>query len=129
VTDETSKHEKALWGLTRQLIMNAVEGVQKPFEKSLEFVGVGFKVAQAGPNKLTIEVGFSHPVNVDLPKGIESKIEKQVLTLSGIDKQLVGETAAQIRRIRKPEPYKGKGIKYTTETIKRKAGKAATKAA
>ena len=84
---------------------------------------------QAGPSKLTVEVGFSHPVNVDLPNGIEAKVEKQILTLSGIDKQLVGETAAQIRRIRKPEPYKGKGIKYTTETIRRKAGKAASKAA
>lgn len=121
------KDNKALWGLTRQLLSNAVEGVQKPFEKSLEFIGVGFKVALSGKN-LQIEVGFSHPVTFPLPEGIEAKVEKQVVTLSGIDKQLVGETAARIRRIKPPEPYKGKGIKYTTETIRRKAGKAATKA-
>ncbi len=120
--------ENALWGLTRQLLNNAVEGVQKPFDKSLEFVGVGFKVAVAG-NTLNIEVGFSHPVKFELPKGIEAKVEKQILTLSGIDKQLVGEMAAQVRRIRPPEPYKGKGIKYTTEVIRRKAGKAAVKSA
>ncbi len=129
VKDETSQHEKALWGLSRQLISNAVEGVQKPFEKSLEFVGVGFKVTQAGPSKLNLEVGFSHPVTVDLPQGIEAKVDKQIVTIIGIDKQLVGEMAAQIRRIKKPEPYKGKGIKYTTEIVRRKAGKAATKAA
>lgn len=129
VKDDADKSQRALWGLTRQLLANAVAGVQKPFEKSLEFVGVGFKVAAAGADKLNIEVGFSHPVVFQLPKGIEAKIDKQVVTIIGIDKHLVGETAAQIRRIRKPEPYKGKGIKYTTETIKRKAGKAAAKAA
>lgn len=129
VQDPTSKDQKALWGLTRQLLSNAVAGVQKPFEKSLEFIGVGFKVAMAGADKLNIEVGFSHPVTFSLPKGIEAKVDKQIVTLSGIDKQLVGETAAQIRRIKPPEPYKGKGIKYTTETIRRKAGKAATKSA
>jgi len=129
VQDEGSKEQKALWGLTRQLLANAVTGVQKPFEKQLEFVGVGFKVAAAGADKLNIEVGFSHPVVFQLPKGIEAKVDKQVVTIMGIDKHLVGEIAAQIRRIRKPEPYKGKGIKYTTETIKRKAGKAAAKSA
>lgn len=129
VKDENDKKQRALWGLTRQLVANAVEGVQKPFEKSLEFVGVGFKVALAGADKLTIEVGFSHPVTFQLPKGVEAKIDKQILTVSGVDKHLVGETAAQIRRIKPPEPYKGKGIKYTTETIRRKAGKAATKGA
>ncbi|MFZ2804573.1 MAG: 50S ribosomal protein L6 [Patescibacteria group bacterium] len=129
VKDETDKSQRALWGLMRQLISNAVEGVQKPFEKQLEFVGVGFKVAAAGADKLNIEVGFSHPVVFQLPKGIEAKVDKQIVTIIGIDKHLVGETTAQIRRIRKPEPYKGKGIKYTTETIKRKAGKAAAKSA
>ncbi len=123
------KKQNALWGLSRQLVSNAVLGVQKPFEKSLEFVGVGFKVAAAGSNALNIEVGFSHPVKFELPAGIEAKIEKQIVTISGIDKHLVGEITAQIRRIRPPEPYKGKGIKYTTETIQRKAGKAATKTA
>lgn len=121
------KH-RALWGLMRQLLANAVQGVQKPFEKSLEFVGVGFKVALQG-NALNIEVGFSHPVKFELPQGIEAKVDKQVVTLSGMDKQLVGETAARIRRIKPPEPYKGKGIKYTDEVIRRKAGKAAAKAA
>lgn len=126
--EDDTKH-RALWGLTRQLLANAVAGVQKPFEKSLEFVGVGFKVALAGPSKLNIEVGFSHPVVFELPAGIEAKVDKQIVTLSGIDKHQVGEIAAQIRRIRPPEPYKGKGIKYTTEVIQRKAGKAAAKSA
>jgi large subunit ribosomal protein L6 len=128
VKDPESVEQKALWGLMRQLIANAIEGVQKPFEKSLEFVGVGYKVALAG-RTLNVEAGFSHPVPFALPEGIDAKVEKQVVTLSGIDKHLVGETAAQIRRIRPPEPYKGKGIKYTTETIRRKAGKTAAKGA
>lgn len=116
--------ERALWGLSRQLIANAVAGVQKPYEKALEFVGVGYRVSVSG-NAVNMEVGFSHPVAFTLPSGIEGKVEKQVLTLSGIDKHLVGETAAQIRRVRPPEPYKGKGIKYTDEVIRRKAGKTA----
>lgn len=116
--------ERALWGLVRQLLQNAVDGVQRPYEKSLEFVGVGFKVALDG-RKVMMDVGFSHRVPYQLPDGIEGKVEKQILTLSGIDKYLVGETAASIRRIKPPEPYKGKGIKYTTETIRRKAGKTA----
>jgi large subunit ribosomal protein L6 len=128
VVDENSVEQKALWGLTRQLIANAVDGVQKPFEKALEFVGVGYKVALAG-RTLNVEAGFSHPVPFQLPEGIDAKVEKQIVTLSGVDKHLVGETAAQIRRIRPPEPYKGKGIKYTTETIRRKAGKTAAKGA
>lgn len=119
--------DRALWGLTRQLLSNAIDGVQKPFQKSLEFNGVGFRVALDGKN-LKMEVGFSHPVLFETPEGITAAVEKQIVTLSGIDKQLVGETAARIRRIRPPEPYKGKGIKYTTETIRRKAGKTATKA-
>lgn len=129
VQNPENVHHRALWGLTRQLIANAVTGVQTPFEKSLEFVGVGFKIALAGANKLNIEVGFSHPVLFDLPQGIEAKVEKQILTLSGVDKHMVGEMAARIRRIKPPEPYKGKGIKYTTEVIQRKAGKAAAKSA
>ncbi|HWQ99914.1 MAG TPA: 50S ribosomal protein L6, partial [Candidatus Methylomirabilis sp.] len=113
--------QRALWGLARQLLANAVEGVQKPYEKALEFVGVGYKVAITGAT-VKMEVGFSHSVEFGLPAGIEGKVEKQVLTLSGIDKALVGETAARIRRIRPPEPYKGKGIKYVGEVIRRKAG-------
>lgn len=128
VQDPESVEQKALWGLMRQLIANAVQGVQTPFEKSLEFVGVGYKVALAG-RTLNVEAGFSHPVPFALPEGIDAKVEKQIVTLTGVDKHLVGETAAQIRRIRPPEPYKGKGIKYTTETIRRKAGKTAAKGA
>lgn len=117
-------HERALWGLFRKLVANAVDGVQKPFEKQLEFVGVGYRVSVSG-DTVNMEVGFSHPVTIELPKGVSASVEKQVLTLSGIDKQQVGEWAARIRRIRPPEPYKGKGIKYIDEQIRRKAGKAA----
>jgi len=119
-------NQRALWGLARQLVANAVNGVQKAYEKSLEFNGVGFKVALEG-KKLNMEVGFSHPVIFSLPEGIDAKVEKNVVTILGIDKQLVGETAARIRRIKPPEPYKGKGIKYSTEIIRRKAGKTAAK--
>lgn len=122
VKHETNVSERALWGLFRQLVQNAVEGVQKPFEKSLEFVGVGYKVALEG-STVMMDLGFSHRVPFALPEGIEAKVEKQILTLAGIDKYLVGETAARIRRIRPPEPYKGKGVKYTDEVIRRKAGK------
>ncbi len=124
VRDENKVDDRALWGLFRQLLQNAVDGVQKPFEKSLEFVGVGYKVAVEG-RKVMMDVGYSHRVPFELPEGIDAKAEKQILTLTGIDKYLVGETAARIRRVRPPEPYKGKGIKYTDETIRRKAGKTA----
>ncbi len=124
VREETNVDDRALWGLFRQLLQNAVDGVQKPFEKSLEFVGVGYKVALEG-QKVMMDLGFSHRVPFELPKGIDAKAEKQILTLTGIDKYLVGETAARIRRLRPPEPYKGKGIKYTDEVLRRKAGKTA----
>jgi large subunit ribosomal protein L6 len=124
VPHETVVSERSIWGLTRQLVQNVVDGVQKPFEKALEFVGIGFKVALEGKT-LTMDVGFSHRVTFPLPEGIEAKVEKQILTIFGMDKHLVGEIAAQIRRVRPPEPYKGKGIKYTTEVIRRKAGKTA----
>lgn len=117
-------YQRAIWGLTRQLIANAVEGLQKPYEKSLEFVGVGYKVALEGKT-VVMDVGFSHNIKFPLPEGIEAKVDKQILTLSGSDKYLVGELAAQIRRKRPPEPYKGKGVKYIDETIRRKAGKTA----
>jgi large subunit ribosomal protein L6 len=119
--------DRAIWGLVRQLLSNAVDGVQKPFEKGLEFVGVGFKVALEG-RKLMMDLGFSHRVPFELPAGIDGKVDKQILTLSGIDKALVGETAARIRRLRPPEPYKGKGVKYLDEVIRRKAGKTAKSA-
>ncbi|MFA5130189.1 MAG: 50S ribosomal protein L6 [Patescibacteria group bacterium] len=128
VEDPEDVKDRALWGLFRKLIANAVDGVQKPFEKKLEFVGIGYRVAVAG-NVVTMEVGFSHPVEYALPAGITATVEKNMLTISGIDRQLVGETAARIRRTRPPEPYKGKGIKYSDETIRRKAGKAAKSAA
>jgi len=128
VEDPERVDQRAIWGLTRQLLANAVVGLQKPFEKSLEFVGVGFKVAVEGRN-LVMEVGFSHPVKFALPESIEAKVDKQILTLTGPDKYLLGETAARVRRIKPPEPYKGKGIKYVEEVIRRKAGKTAKTAA
>lgn len=117
---------RAQHGLRRTLIANCVEGVTKGFSKALEVIGIGYRVAVKG-NMVELQVGYSHPVLVDLPDGIKAAVEGQVLTLSGIDKELVGETAAKIRRIRKPEPYKGKGIKYVTETIRRKVGKSGGK--
>lgn len=128
VKDENNVSERALWGLTGKLIYNMVEGVAKGYEKKLEISGVGFRAAVSG-NKLKLDVGFSHPVEFSLPAGITAAVEKNVISIGGIDKQLVGETAAQIRRIKKPEPYKGKGIKYSDEVIRRKAGKAAKAAA
>lgn len=127
VDQEDDVKQRALWGLGRQLLANAISGVQKPFEKSLEFVGVGFRVSVQG-REVNMEVGFSHPVKFELPAGVTASVEKNTLTLSGLDKQELGETAARIRRIKPPEPYKGKGIKYTDETIRRKAGKTAAKA-
>jgi len=120
------KHERALWGLYRSLVNNMVIGVNEGFDKKLEIIGVGYRVALSG-NKLTLNVGYSHPVEFNLPEGISAQVEGNVITISGMDKQLVGEMAAQIRKIRKPEPYKGKGIKYTDEVIRRKEGKAAAK--
>jgi large subunit ribosomal protein L6 len=123
---EDTRESRAQHGLRRTLLNNCVEGVSKGFSKTLEVIGVGYKVAVKG-NIVELAVGFSHPVLVEMPKGIEAKVEGQKLTLSGIDKELVGEMAARIRRIRKPEPYKGKGIKYENETIRRKAGKSGAK--
>lgn len=126
VKNADSKKEKAFWGLFRSLINNMVQGVTVGYEKKLEIVGVGYKTSLSG-NKLTLNVGYSHPVIYDLPRGIEAQTEGNIITISGIDKQLVGEVAAQIRKVRKPEPYKGKGIKYIDEIIRRKEGKAAVK--
>ena len=123
---EESRFAAAQYGLRRTMLANCVEGVTKGFSKTLEVIGVGYKVAVKG-NIVDLAVGYSHPVLVDLPKGISAVAEGQKLTLSGIDKELVGETAAKIRRLRKPEPYKGKGIKYETETVRRKVGKSGGK--
>lgn len=120
------KREKAFWGLYRSLINNMVKGVTEGFEKKLELIGVGYRVSLTG-NKLLFNVGYSHPVEFGLPDGISAQVEGNNITISGADKQNVGETAARIRKIRKPEPYKGKGIKYTDEIIRRKEGKAAVK--
>jgi large subunit ribosomal protein L6 len=124
VKDPESKFDRSLWGLSRKLVINMIEGVTNGFSKQLELVGVGFKVSVAGP-KVNLDLGFSHPVAFDLPKGVEAKAEKNILTLTGPDKQTVGQVAAQIRKLRKPEPYKGKGIRYVGEAVRQKAGKAA----
>ncbi len=123
---EETRESRSQHGLRRTLLANCIDGVTKGFSKALEVIGVGYRVAVKG-NVVELAVGYSHPVIVDLPDGIKAVAEGQVLTLSGVDKELVGETAARIRRIRKPEPYKGKGIKYVTETIRRKVGKSGGK--
>jgi len=113
-------------GLRRTLIANAVVGVTKGFDKTLEVIGVGYKVNVQG-NVVVLNVGFSHPVNFTLPSNVQAKVEGNKIIISGCDKQAVGEVAAQIRRVRPPEPYKGKGIKYSDETVRRKAGKSGGK--
>lgn len=123
---DESRIARAQHGLRRTLLSNCVLGVTKGFEKILEVVGVGYKVQVQGKN-VVLTVGFSHPVEFPLPAGVEAKAEGNKLTLTGIDKQAVGEVAAQIRRVRPPEPFKGKGIKYADETIRRKAGKSGAK--
>lgn len=122
VSDPEDGAQKALWGLARSLVNNAVVGIHKGFSKELEINGVGFKAALQG-KKLILNVGFSHQVEYALPEGINAEVEKNLIKISGIDKHLVGQTAAEIRAIKKPEPYKGKGIKYVDEQIRRKAGK------
>lgn len=117
------KKEKALWGTFRALLQNMILGVSVGFSRALEVNGIGYRVNVVGKG-LVLEVGFSHEVNFPLPEGVTATAEKNIVTLSSIDKQLVGETAAQLRRIRPPEPYKGTGIKYTDEIVRRKAGKA-----
>lgn len=118
--------QAALWGLFRSIIFNMVHGVTQGFSKNLEVNGIGFK-AEVKKDILVLNVGFSHPVEYKISQGIEVKVVKNIITVSGIDKQMVGQTAAEIRAVKKPEPYKGKGIKYSDEVIRRKAGKAVTK--
>ncbi|MCX7778977.1 MAG: 50S ribosomal protein L6 [Patescibacteria group bacterium] len=122
-----NKKERALWGTFQRIISNMVLGVSQGFEKKLELIGIGYRAEVLG-NKLVLNVGFSHPVEFILPKNVEAKVEKNILTLFSIDKQLLGETAAQIRKIRKPEPYKGTGIRYFGELVRKKAGKKAVAA-
>jgi large subunit ribosomal protein L6 len=117
---------RSLHGLTRSLIANMVTGVTDGFTRRLEVNGVGYRAAVSAGN-LVLQVGYSHPVLVPAPQGITFAVQGNAITISGADKELVGEVAAQVRRVRKPEPYKGKGIKYAEEVIRRKAGKAGAK--
>lgn len=125
-SDAAAKNASAMWGLIWSLTRNSILGVSVGFIKKLEINGVGYR-ATAVPGKLNMSLGFSHPVEFKLPVGITATVEGNTITLSGADKAVIGETAAQIRKIRKPEPYKGKGIKYSDEIIRRKAGKSAAK--
>ena len=120
------KRMKSLHGLTRTLINNMVVGVSTGYEKKLEVNGVGYKAAKAG-KKLTLSLGYSHPVEMEDPEGLESTVEGNIITVKGIDKEKVGQYAAEIRSKREPEPYKGKGIKYVDEVIRRKVGKTGKK--
>ena len=120
------KRYKSLHGLTRTLIFNMVEGVTNGYTKELEINGVGYRAAKAG-KKLTLTLGYSHPVEMEDPEGIETKVDGNKITVSGIDKEKVGQFAAEIRTKRPPEPYKCKGINYTNETIRRKVGKTGKK--
>ena len=126
-TNPDTKEGKSFWGLFRALINNMVVGVNEGYEKKLEVKGVGYKMAVNG-NKINFNLGFSHPIEFPLPAGITAVVEgNSTLIIQGYDKQLVGEITAQIRKMRQPEPYKGKGIRYSDEVIRRKAGKAAAK--
>ena len=117
-----SKFANSLWGTYSSHIKSMVEGVNKPFEKKLIIEGVGFKVELSG-EELVFSLGFSHKINVSIPKGLNVTVEKNTITVSGISKELVGQFTANIRELKKPEPYKGKGIRYENEIIRRKQGK------
>lgn len=121
---EDSRDARSVHGLTRKLVANMVTGVSEGFRRVLEINGVGYR-AEAKGNALQLALGYSHPIVFPLPQGVQAKVDKQtVVTLEGSDRQVLGETAAAIRKLRPPEPYKGKGIKYAEEKIRRKAGKA-----
>ena len=128
VKNPDSHLQVALWGLSQRLVRIMVIGVTEGYRKQLEINGVGYRAVLSG-KKLTLSLGFSHPIIFEAPAGIDIVVEKNLITVSGIDKQLVGQVAANIRKFKEPEPYKGKGIKYTDEIIVRKAGKAAAKSA
>jgi large subunit ribosomal protein L6 len=120
---EDTQRGRAMWGLSRTLVNNMIDGVTKGYERTLELVGVGYRAAMKG-QALSMQLGFSHEVDIKPPAGITFATPKQTeIRVSGIDKQLVGEMAAQIRRIRPPEPYKGKGVRYAGEKVRRKEGK------
>jgi large subunit ribosomal protein L6 len=122
---DDERESKALHGLTRTLVNNMVVGVTEGYEKKLEIVGVGYRVLSKGPTQLEFQLGYSHPITFNAPEGITFTVDGPTrLGVQGIDKQLVGEVAANIRKLRKPEPYKGKGVRYAGEHIRRKVGKA-----
>jgi large subunit ribosomal protein L6 len=122
------RQHRALHGLTRSLVNNMVVGVSEGYARELEIVGVGYRATAQGPNRIELALGFSHPVHVDAPEGITFEVPAPTrITVRGHDKELVGQVAANIRKIRKPEPYKGKGVRYAGERILRKAGKAGKK--
>jgi large subunit ribosomal protein L6 len=124
--DKETRINKALQGLTRSLIANMITGVSKGFDRQLEINGIGYRAELKGKS-IVFNLGYSHPINFDLPDGVSATVDKTIVKLTGIDKELLGHTAAAIRRLRPPEPYKGKGIKYVEERIQRKAGKTGTK--
>ena len=124
-TDDT-KQARAMWGMARTQIVNLIEGVTKGYTQTLEIHGVGFRAAMKGKDQLQLQIGFSHEVNHTIPKGVEVKVagaKQEIIQIFGIDKQLVGQVAADIRAYRPPEPYQGKGIRYKGEYIFRKEGK------
>ena len=122
---DEERESKSLHGLSRTLVSNMVTGVSQGYEKKLEIVGVGYRVISKGPAELELNLGYSHPINVKAPEGITFAVESPTkFSVSGIDKQQVGEVAANIRKLRKPEPYKGKGVRYEGEHVRRKVGKA-----
>lgn len=121
--DQDKQLVRALWGTTRATLANMIKGAQAGYEKKLEVVGVGYTAQVAGKN-LKLKVGFANAIEVPIPAGLAVSVEQQIITVKGPDKQLVGQFASVVRSKRKPEPYNGKGIKYTTETIRRKQGKA-----
>jgi large subunit ribosomal protein L6 len=122
---DDERESKALHGLSRTLVANMVSGVTDGFQKKLEIVGVGYRVLSKGPTQLEFQLGYSHSITVNAPEGVTFTVEGPTkLTVEGIDKQVVGEVAANIRKLRKPEPYKGKGVRYAGEQVRRKVGKA-----
>lgn len=125
--DQEDRKTRSIQGLTRSLVANMVDGVSKGFEKTLEIHGIGYRAEMKGQS-IVLNLGYSHPIDFPMPDGISASVDKNnVIKIMGIDKEKVGQTAASIRKLRKPEPYKGKGIKYAEEYIQRKAGKTGTK--
>ncbi len=125
--DHEDRKTRSIQGLTRSLVANMVQGVSKGFERALEINGIGYRAEMKGKS-IVLNLGYSHPIDFPLPDGVNATVDKNnVIKLNGIDKEQVGQTAASIRKLRKPEPYKGKGVKYAEEYIQRKAGKTGTK--